>query len=135
MYIDWDDTFAGGIEEIDEQHKELIITYNQLVDACMGNPGPARPALIINLLTGKVKEHCRAEESLLETHGYPRTKHHESDHKEFIKTIEDLEYRFLTGGNPDLKMGSVVAIGKQLIDHTRSDDVEAFQFVKGTPKR
>ena len=135
MHIDWDDTLTGGIDEIDEQHKDLIVTFNQLVDACIGSPGPARPALIINLLTGKVKEHCRAEESLLEAHGYTKTKHHGSDHNPLIKNIEDLEYWFLTGGNPDLKRGSVMAIGQQLLDHTRSDDVDAFSFVNETPKR
>ena len=53
----------------------------------------------------------------------------------FIKTVEDLEYRFLTGGNPDLKVGTVMAIRQQLLDHTRSDDVDVFNFLSEKAKR
>ncbi len=132
MHIEWDDQFTGGIEEIDEQHKDLIIIYNQLVDECVANQSPVRPAYIVVLLTDKIKEHCQAEEQLLAAHGYPKAQHHAADHGEFIRSVEDLQHRFLTGGNPDLKIGSVMAIGKQLLEHTASDDLDAFDYVNAS---
>ena len=130
MHIVWTDDFVAGIDDIDRQHKELIVTYNELVDACVGDGGPLRPAAVMNLLTGKIKAHTKAEEDLLAAHGYPLSEQHSSDHREFLRDVEDLEYRFMTGGDPGLKLGSLRSIGQKLVDHTKSDDVHGFEFLK-----
>lgn len=130
MHVVWDNCFDVGIDEIDQQHRELIVIYNRLVETCTGNGQPLQAAVIINELTGKIKVHAKAEEELLASHGYPRAAAHSSDHLNFVKEIEDLEHRFLNGGSPDQKLGTVQVLGRKLVDHTKSDDVDGFQFVK-----
>ena len=130
VHVVWDYHFDVGIEEIDQQHRELIIIYNRLVDTCTGNEQPLQAAVVINELTGKIKDHTRAEEELLVSHGYPQAEAHSLEHSSFIRKIEDLENRFLTGGSPDQKLGTVQVIGRKLVDHTTSDDVDGFQFVR-----
>jgi len=39
MAIQWTENLATGIDTIDEQHKELIVRVNSLLDACQQGKG------------------------------------------------------------------------------------------------
>jgi len=130
MIIAWDESFRVGVAEIDEQHRDLIETFNRLVDTLQNEQGRIRPITIINELTGKVKVHSEYEEGLLKAPGYPEIASHVRDHQNFHRDVEELSARMLTSVRLDLQHGSVKILGQRLVDHTRDHDRDLLDFVK-----
>lgn len=130
MRITWDDSFDLGIPELDAEHRDLVETYNQLVDAWRRDQGLVRPALIINELTGRVRVHAMSEEGLLAAHGFPGLADHRRDHEDFLRAFEELERRLLADGAVELKEATLRTLGDRLVRHTRGDDDEAAAFLK-----
>jgi hemerythrin len=118
MIIAWSEAFDVGIPEIDGQHRDLIETFNRLVDTLHSEEGQVLPLVIMNELTGKAKVHADYEENLMRTTGYPGTAAHAEEHRNFIRDIGDLSQRMLTTGKPDLQHGSLKILGRRLLDHT-----------------
>lgn len=118
MIIAWSEAFDVGIPEIDNQHRDLIETFNRLVDTLHSEEGQVLPLVIMNELTGKVKLHADYEEKLMRTGGHPETDLHAEEHRSFIRDIEDLSQRMLTAGKPELQHGSLKILGQRLVDHT-----------------
>ena len=118
MIIAWSEAFDVGIPEIDNQHRDLIETFNRLVDTLHSEEGQVLPLVIMNELTGKVKVHADYEEKLMRTSGHPETDLHAEEHRSFIRDIEDLSQRMLTAGKPELQHGSLKILGQRLVDHT-----------------
>ena len=131
MRIDWDDNLILGIPEIDAEHRSLFRVFNQLVEAYESTDGPAAPTLIVNELTGRVKVHVVKEEDLFRRHGLPDVVDHCREHSDFVAGIEDLLQRFMTSGSLEHKEGSLHAIGKELMRHTRESDGAAAAHVTG----
>lgn len=130
MIIAWDESFRVGVAEIDDQHRDLIETFNRLVDTLQNEKGRIRPITIINELTGKVKAHSEYEEDLLKASGYPEIETHVRDHQNFHRDVEELSGRMLTSVRLDLQHGSVKILGQRLVDHTRDHDRDLLNFVK-----
>jgi len=130
MRIKWDKSFDLGIPEFDAEHRELVETFNQLVEAWQAGGGFVEPAIIINELTGKFRYHATREENLLADHGYPDLEDHRRDHDDFVRAFEDLERRILADGALDLKDGTLRALGDRLVRHTKGDDADAVAFLK-----
>lgn len=118
MIIAWSEAFDVGIPEIDNQHRDLIETFNRLADTLQSDEGQVSPLMIINELTGKVKAHADYEENLMRTTGYSGSAAHAEEHRNFIRDIEDLSQRMLTTGKPRLQHGSLKILGQRLVDHT-----------------
>ena len=134
MNIPWDDRFVVGIPEIDAEHREIIETYNQLVDAWRRDDGMIGPATIINELTGRVRYHSAREEALLEDYGLPDAEKHQAEHVALIREFEDLERRFLRDGSSDLKAISLKLIGDKLREHTEGLDRELIRALRERTK-
>lgn len=122
MIISWDESFRIGIPEIDDQHRDLIETFNRLVDTLRNEQGRIRPITIINELTGKVRSHSEYEEWLLKSCGHPETASHIQDHQNFHRDVEELSGRLLASVRLDLQHGSVKILGQRLVEHTRDHD-------------
>jgi putative two-component system hydrogenase maturation factor HypX/HoxX len=79
----WQDHYRLGDEQMDEQHKDLFVLANKLVDS--GSKAELNDN--IQLLYQHVKEHFAAEEDLMkqvEFHGY---KGHEKEHQVMLEKI------------------------------------------------
>jgi hemerythrin len=118
MIIAWEEAFNTDIPEIDGQHRDLVETFNRLVDTLHSGEGQVVPLVIMNELTGKVKVHADYEEELMRASEHPEADAHAEEHRSFIRDIEDLSQRMLTTGKPELQHGSLKILGQRLVDHT-----------------
>lgn len=103
MPIEWTKDLATGVDEIDNQHKELFRRINNLLEACMQAKGKDEVGNVINFLEEYVIEHFDAEEAIQKQRNYPDHKSHKALHDEFRKNFAELK-RQLESEGPGLPL-------------------------------
>lgn len=98
MAIEWTNDLEVGIEEIDNQHKELFRKINELLDACNQAKGREVVGKIIDFLGSYVVEHFQCEEKYMMKYNYPELKSHQTHHAQFIQNFGELKAKFETDG-------------------------------------
>lgn len=93
----WSDGFSVGIQEIDEQHKELVDLLNQLHTAIIEHHGTATSRKILDDLADYTKTHFSVEESLMRVSGYPDFELHKQFHEDLIGQVVALQEKLDTG--------------------------------------
>lgn len=91
--VRWSSSMSVGDRHIDEQHKILIDTINQLASAEVRNDRPLL-AMIIDELVNYTVYHFEYEERLIESAGFPDLERHRRAHRGFVKWVEDLREEF-----------------------------------------
>ena len=97
-FMPWTSELELGIEEIDNQHKELVRLANVLHDEISG-PAPQREAIgaVLEGLVDYTHNHFIVEEVLFQQQNYPETPAHQAQHNRFTGTAMDLLMRFEDG--------------------------------------
>ncbi len=98
MAILWTDDLATGVSIIDEQHKELFIRINALLEACGQGKGKIEVANVIDFLEGYVITHFAEEERYMITANYPAYSEHKAQHAEFMNNFAQLKATFRDEG-------------------------------------
>jgi hemerythrin len=92
MAIRWTPALAVGVPAIDEQHQELFLRVDRLVQAMLASD-TAEVARLMDFLGAYVVEHFRMEEALMRRHLYPGSALHKAAHDRFLKDFGDLRAR------------------------------------------
>ena len=92
--VQWSDSMSVGNLHIDEQHKILIDTINQLASAESQNDRPV-VSMIIDELVSYAAFHFQFEEQLIEAGGYPELERHKRIHQGFVDWITDIREEFI----------------------------------------
>jgi hemerythrin len=87
MGIEWTDSIAIGVEEIDSQHKELLQRFNDLLSACKSGKARDELATLMAFLDDYVVRHFGFEEQLQSAHRYPDYEEHKNEHDDFIQKL------------------------------------------------
>lgn len=137
MGIEWRESLAIGVEAIDNQHKELLLRFDKLLNACQAGQGVEELKKLQTFLDEYVHTHFRDEEELQLLHGYPDYEAHHTQHKYFIEQINKLEEETRQDG---VSTHHVVETNnmllKWLLNHISKVDKELGAFIKsksGTP--
>lgn len=96
--IEWNSKLATGIDEIDDQHKELFSRVNLLMEACNVGKGREEVTRLLQFLSAYVRIHFESEEQIQIESGYPGYPEHRLAHQQFSKDIERLKHQFTTEG-------------------------------------
>ncbi len=92
--VQWTDSMSVGNLYIDEQHKILMDTINQLASAENLNDRLAVD-MIIDELVGYAAFHFHFEEQLIEAGGYPELDQHRRIHQDFVKWVIEVREEFI----------------------------------------
>ena len=82
------DDLKTGIDEIDNQHKQLFNWANAVSDDVLADEDKLSEAL--NNLDDYVNYHFRAEEEAMDTHDYDRLEKHKAQHQRLMKEVTEL---------------------------------------------
>ena len=95
--IKWTDEYSVGINEIDNQHKGLVILINELFN--LMSKGKAKDNLkeILDHITDYTKKHFLAEETMLIKYAYPDFEQHKLEHIKFVEQLNNLKSDFYSG--------------------------------------
>lgn len=93
----WSDSYSVGVQEIDEQHKELVDLLNQLHTAIMEKHGSEASRRILDELADYTKTHFMVEESLMRISNYPDFETHKQIHEDLIGQVVSLQQKLDDG--------------------------------------
>lgn len=91
MGIEWRESLAIGVEAIDNQHKELLLRFDRLLNACQSGQGVAELKKLQIFLEEYVRTHFNDEEALQRQYNFPGYEAHRAEHLYFIEQINKLK--------------------------------------------
>lgn len=97
VLFQWSDAYSVGVEEIDEQHKELVRLLNSLHQAIHEQHGSEVSRQILNELTEYTRVHFAVEESLMRISAYPDFVNHKKIHASLIQQVLELQTKLDAG--------------------------------------
>lgn len=97
--IRWDDnTYSIGIDEIDDQHKNLVELINQLNEASLTGKTEIEIGDTIRKMYYYTDYHFETEENYFRKFNYPETTTHLKEHKLFLKKVLQFRREYEDGG-------------------------------------
>jgi hemerythrin len=91
MGIEWRESLAIGVPEIDRQHKELLSRFDSLLNACKAGKGIDELQKLLGFLDEYVISHFSDEEGIQRNHRFPGYAAHKSEHDGFIARLNALK--------------------------------------------
>ncbi|MTI96322.1 MAG: bacteriohemerythrin [Firmicutes bacterium] len=98
MAIQWTDALLTGVEEIDNQHKEMFRWINHLLDSCHQGRGTETVGEVLEFLEGYSRSHFAREEEIMLANNYDRYEEHKKQHQQFIENLAEVKGRFEAEG-------------------------------------
>jgi hemerythrin-like metal-binding protein len=95
-WVNWDDSLSVGIDTIDEHHRYLFDLINDLFEVVSNKRGAREVARLVKATDAYARVHFRAEEQMMQHHGYAgllsqKREHHAFEDKihEFYEELHD----------------------------------------------
>ena len=131
MGIQWRDSLAIGVEEIDNQHKELLQRFNGLLAACEEGKGIGELKKLLVFLDDYIVEHFSDEEQLQRKSGYPDYAAHKKEHDGFIERVMAVKEEIHSEGvavHHVMETNNMLL--KWLLNHISKVDTELGKFLR-----
>ena len=127
----WDPNLATGHALIDNQHRQLIASVNDLFDAYQSGKGREEVERTMDFLVAYTVKHFGDEEKLQEQYGYPHYLVHKQIHAEFKDVAQHLLNSLYHDGPTDAFISRVCAtIGQWVVNHIKSDDQKMTVYIR-----
>lgn len=131
MPITWSEDLSTGIEEIDNQHKEIINRINMIDEASEKHIEEEDIDKIVRFLGGYVIDHFDTEDKFMIQYNYPKYDSHKAEHMKFLKNFAVFKRVCEAEDSTSL---IILAIKNQVVDwlvrHIREVDKEMAFFLR-----
>lgn len=131
QFIQWSDDISVGIQEIDEQHKQLVQLLNNLFDV-MVNDSPDRDAVArktLRELFDYTNIHFAVEESLFRIFNYPDYEQHKQKHDQLKSELKEIAQR-IQAGERRIDSALLVFLKNWITVHIMSEDKRYAPFLQ-----
>ena len=128
-FIQWDDGFSVGVPAMDEQHKRFLSILNELHSAMKKGAGARAIGGIVVELARYTDYHFKAEEDLMEKHGYPDLALQKEAHRRFVEQVAEIRKR-CQGGDDSVIFEALTTVRDWLINHIRKMDKKYGQYMR-----
>jgi hemerythrin-like metal-binding protein len=125
----WGGKLEIGIDQIDEQHKELVKMVNELHRAMKMKMGAKEAGQILTRLADYTVYHFANEETLFEQHQYPDRVAHKEYHDRLVAQVIEFKQEF-EAGKAALSMDLMQFLTDWLRDHIMKTDRAYAPFFK-----
>jgi hemerythrin len=131
MVYTWDKELETGHVVVDNQHKQLVMTVNDLRAAIALGKGAEEIEGIMSFLRAYVVRHFQDEEDLQLRYGYENYYEHVAHHREFKTRINMLAGRLRDEGPlPELVEEIAQCASDWLVNHIKGDDFKMAAYVR-----
>ena len=126
----WTDALSVNINEIDQQHKQLIIMVNELNEAMRKRKAKDVLGEIIDGLINYAATHFATEEKYFDKYDYPATETHKKEHAGFVEKVIEFKLGF-DEGRILLSLDVMNFLQEWLLNHIQvSDKKYCFYFAE-----
>ncbi|MDR2825482.1 MAG: hemerythrin family protein [Deltaproteobacteria bacterium] len=131
MSYAWDHSLETGNAMIDNQHKQLVVALNALLDACRDGKGQEELERTMEFLNGYTIKHFGDEEKLQKQHNYPEFDGHKLLHSDFKRVVGKLTKQLKEEGPSDMLTSELYAsVGDWLVHHIKGDDFKLATYLR-----
>jgi hemerythrin len=129
--IRWQNNLSVGIELIDNQHKQWIEHYNNIVESLTSQQNRAQVSKTLGFLIDYTEGHFSTEEKHMTANRYAGLPEHKARHDELRATLSTLVKEFEEeGATTQLSKAVDTFLGNWLIKHIQEVDMKFGAFVR-----
>jgi len=129
--IVWDEELETGIPKIDEQHKELITHFNNLLGALLKGRGREETDNMLDFLKSYSLKHFELEELYMEASGCPAAEENKAAHQYFVEKFGELyEQRQSSGATVEIMVTTIRELTSWFLNHIVTIDAQLYEYVK-----
>ena len=133
--LKWDDVLSTGDETLDNQHKYLVETLNNLGDAINEGYGMEMIARILGRLRFYAGWHFEREEECFDRYQCPAASMNKNAHAAFIEKFDRYHVRFReSGGSNELALKIHEELSDWIVNHIMRVDGELYPCIHHRPK-
>ena len=135
MSIAWTPALSVGIEEIDNQHKDLLQHVSVFFRRLGNGKGPEEIATLFGFLEDYVQTHFSCEEKYMTKfyaggHGYEEEQAHRAEHRAFVRDFTAFKEEILENGASPLLVAEFQKwIANWLVGHIGKTDKGLGRFL------
>ncbi len=96
--IQWNEELCVGINQVDEEHQQLVAIVNQLDEAMTSGKGTRIMGEILAQLVQYTKVHFESEEELMADANFPDLDLHRKQHRQLVQKVEKFQRDFNHSG-------------------------------------
>ena len=117
----WNSTLSTGVKVMDEQHKGLVNSLNDLHEAMLKGQDKAATGALLATLVKYTREHFAAEEALLKRTAYPELAAQVSKHRDLTAQVDGFVQRYQRG-EIAVNVGLLMFLRDWLATHIQKED-------------
>jgi hemerythrin-like metal-binding protein len=121
-FIEWNDNFSVRVKSIDEQHKIIVKSINELFKAITTSSSIDSVPELIDRLAEYAKRHFSYEEALMEEFNYELFQSHQESHQKFFLQIEYYRQK-LEYDSHNISLSLLYFLKKWLTKHILEEDM------------
>jgi hemerythrin len=132
----WTEDLSTGVKIIDNQHKELFVRINDLVDAIKQHTCKYKISDVVRFLDDYIVLHFSEEEIMMQQCAYPDYPAHKAQHTKFIANFEELKIELLKleggkkPGSYDLSVETNQVVVDWILEHIARVDKKLGLFLQ-----
>ncbi len=131
--LEWDESYATGIDEIDEQHMILVHTLNEASQKLATDSGVDTLEQITKNLLSYALYHFETEEELMSVHGYREeseedAQEHYDQHRFFSEKVVSVR-ESINAGTPIAPGELLDFLNQWLVNHILKTDQKLGQYL------
>ncbi|WP_027192517.1 bacteriohemerythrin [Fundidesulfovibrio putealis] len=120
--VEWDESFAIGVEIVDTQHRELFRVINSFHDRIGAEDDAFALGVVLDSLKNYVTYHFATEEKLLARCGCPELAMHQGAHAAFAALVASYETNRDAADSGELLKLQNFLVG-WLVNHIKHEDL------------
>lgn len=130
--IKWDESLAVGVDEIDNDHKELINLFNQLYASCSAPAGTliVTETETLARLLEYTKHHFQREEMLMKKEGYPDFADHKELHDDLLLITLNFQEQLQSAEIHEITDETLEFLRSWIVNHIMAVDMEFANYLK-----
>jgi hemerythrin len=126
----WKDAYLIGVEQIDQQHKMLIRTLENLLKRCEQGEAKEGCKQAIAFMKGYAVNHFHAEELFQQSISFPFAQQHHRLHETFKVTLHEMDMDLLRSDYSDEKIQEIVTfLTRWWIYHIVREDKKMIKYL------
>ena len=130
--FEWNSAMTTGASDIDEQHRELINKFNELVEIEASRADRKTIAGILDFLQHYAEWHFNTEEQIMDQYQFHLAEENKKAHNEYRVKFGKLyeQWQNTTGSDTAVLHDTIVELTRWIVNHILTVDNELHRYMK-----